>query len=388
MSNRAIGVDDVKPVVCVVLGTRPGIVKFAPVLHEMRNSGLPHFVVHSGQHYSANMDAVFFAEHGLASPEFRVGNMRPGIRPGEQTAEMLTGIERVLVEERPAIILVGGDANTNLAGALAARKLGLIVGHVEAGLRSRDWRMPEEHNRVMIDHISDALFVSSDRAKLTAEAEGVQGEIFVTGSTIGEALADSRVRSGDHRDGVAARAGSDPGYVLVTLHRQENVDDPPVLDELVSAVNEIPHVLNRQVVWPLHPRTQNRLDAFGLLPRLSRNDRVVLLPPVGHREFVSLLSDAGLVLTDSGGVQQEACILRIPCVTARRSTEWVETVEVGANWVAGTAAKEIIEATLEMVGRERTWADPFSPPGVAPSRRIVERTRELLEAPNVRLSNR
>ncbi len=357
--------------VCVVLGTRPGIVKFAPILHELERRSVPHFTVHSGQHYSPNMDAVFFAEHGLAEPDFRVGAMRPDVTPGQQTAEMLAGIERVLLDERPAVVLVGGDANTNLAGALAARKLDLIVGHVEAGLRSRDWRMPEEHNRVMIDHISDVLFVPSERAATTARQEGVQGAIHVTGSTIGEALQSALADQGEAQH-------AEP-YLLVTLHRQENVDDRDVLSELVSAVLKMPEHLDRRAIWPVHPRTEKRLRAFGLWDALTADERITLREPVGHRQFTALLANASVVLTDSGGVQQEACILGVPCVTARPSTEWVETVDVGANAVAGTDATSVLTACDEMVNRPPAWDDPFSIPGASPAQRTVELTVELLD---------
>lgn len=355
---------------CVVLGTRPGIVKFAPILHRLRTMEVPHFVVHSGQHYSENMDRVFFAEHGLAPPDVRVGDMRPDVTPGEQTAQMLAGIEQALIERRPAVVLVGGDANTNLAGALAARKLDLIVGHVEAGLRSRDWRMPEEHNRVMIDHISDALFVPSERAAQTARAEGVQGEIHLTGSTIGEALRYTL-------DQAPEPAPDRPPYALITLHRQENVDDRDVLSALVAAAVALPDQLDLDVVWPVHPRTQKRLAAFGLLGALGRQERVRTVDAVGHREFVHLLAGAVLLVTDSGGGQQEACILRVPCVTARPTTEWVETVDVGANAAAGTDESAVVKACLEMASSSRDWPDPFSLPGVVPSARTVEVALDL-----------
>jgi UDP-N-acetylglucosamine 2-epimerase (non-hydrolysing) len=356
----------------VVLGTRPGIVKFAPILHQLRAMDVEHFVVHSGQHYSANMDAVFFSEHGLAPPDFRVGDRSPDVTPGQQTAEMLAGIERVLLDQRPSVVLVGGDANTNLAGALAARKLDLLVGHVEAGLRSRDWRMPEEHNRVMIDHISDALFVPSERAAETARGEGVQGEIHVTGSTIGEALQ----RTLDEAPPAPPRRSP---YALVTLHRQENVDNPEVLTGLVAAILKLPEQLDLDVIWPVHPRAQKRLESFGLSAWLEQEKRIQAVDALGHREFVQLLAGAALLLTDSGGAQQEACILRVPCVTARPSTEWVETVEVGANAVCGTEDGAVLEACAKMAASERTWSDPFSIGGVLPSRRTVDTTLDLVE---------
>jgi len=359
-----------RPQVAVVLGTRPGIVKFAPVLRRLNEANVPHFAVHSGQHYSENMDKVFFEDLDIPLPNYRIGNLRPGVSQGEQTAEMLTGIERVLIRESPRIVLVGGDANTNLAGALAARKLGMLVGHVEAGLRSRDWRMPEEHNRVMIDHISDVLFASSEHAKKTAEAEGVRGRIVVTGSTIGEALRYSleRARGGAS---VVPPAAAD-GYGLVTLHRQENVDDKVVLAGLCGAVRELPGKLGFPLLWPLHPRTRVRLDQFGLLGSLSDVAGLELLEPLGHVAFTRLLADAGVVVTDSGGVQQEACILHVPCVTARPTTEWVETVEAGANMLAGAEADSIVDACCAMVAKPRDWADPFRGNGASASHRVVD----------------
>jgi len=360
-----------RQVVAVVVGTRPGIVKLAPVLRRLAEVGLPHFVVHSGQHYSENMDRVFFDDLGLPPPKHRVGQRRPGVLQGEQTAEMLAGIERILVQERPRVVLVGGDANTNLAGALAARKLGLIVGHVEAGLRSRDWRMPEEHNRVMIDHISDVLFTSSDRAKATAQAEGVRGRVIVTGSTIGEALQYSLACDKSRENSTDEQARD---YAVVTLHRQENVDDPVVLEELCTALRHLPDKLGMPLRWPLHPRTRARLEEFEFLAAVAGTDGLTLLEPPGYVEFTRLLAGASLMITDSGGVQQEACILHVPCVTARPSTEWLETVEVGANEVAGTRASDIVEACMSMVARQRDWPDPFRVAGAAASHRIVEVT--------------
>ncbi|MHB1432115.1 MAG: non-hydrolyzing UDP-N-acetylglucosamine 2-epimerase [Streptosporangiaceae bacterium] len=372
-----------RPTVAVVLGTRPGIVKLAPVLHALAAANLPHFAIHSGQHYSANMDQVFFTDLDLPAPAYRVGDRRPGMLQGEQTAEMLAGIERVLARERPALVLVGGDANTNLAGALAARKLGLVVGHVEAGLRSRDWRMPEEHNRVMIDHISDILFAPSRHAKRTAEAEGVRGRVLVTGSTVGAALRSSLDRGGDAADRAADTDLTGPDradYALVTLHRAENVDDPAVLAELCAGVCSLPGKLGMPLRWPLHPRTRARLTEFGLLGEVAGAAGVTLTEPAGHRAFTRLLADAALVVTDSGGIQQEACILRVPCVTARTSTEWTETVEAGANLVAGVTAADLVDACLAMIGAPRDWDDPFESVGVPAAERIAGVAAEVLGA--------
>lgn len=225
----------------------------------------------------------------------------------------------------------------------------------------------------MIDHISDALFVSSERAKMTAEAEGVQGAVHVTGITIGEAVMQSIERSAS---GPVGRSGD---YVLATFHRKENVDDADVLAGLVTAILKLPSRLGCDAVWPVYPRTYKQLEIFGFLVQLTAEDRVHLRDSVAHREFLSLLSAATLVVTDSGGVQQEACILRGPCVTARPTTEWTETVDAGANVVVGTDEDAILSAAATMVRCRRDWQDPFSLPGVVPSQRIVELTRELLD---------
>ena len=365
-----------RPTVAVVLGTRPGIVKLAPVLRRLNDVGVPHFAIHSGQHYTENMDHVFFEDLGIDPPVQRIGQRTPGVLQGAQTAEMLTGIEQVLVTERPRVVLVGGDANTNLAGALAARKLGLLVGHVEAGLRSRDWRMPEEHNRVIIDHISDVLFASSEHAKAMAQAEGVRGRIVVAGSTIGEALHHSLALTAGASEDVMTKA--DGQYTVVTLHRQENVDSGPVLQELCTALRHLPDKLGMPLLWPLHPRTRARLGEFGLLDVLENTAGLTLLEPSGHIEFTRMLARAALVVTDSGGVQQEACILHVPCVTARLSTEWVETIDCGANWVAGTEASQIVEAGMVMMARDRDWADPFTVTGIPASQCIVDVVAEIL----------
>ncbi len=343
--------------IAVVVGTRPGIVMFSPIIHHLRTGHVPHFVVHTGQHYSPNMDARFFADLDLPEPDFRVDGVAEKPTHGGQTAAMLEGIEAVLLRERPGLVLVGGDANTNLAGALAARKLRIRVGHVEAGERSFDWRMPEEHNRRMIDHISDLLFATNDKARANLEREAVCGEIIVTGNPIVDAsqrhLDIARQRSRIHqRIGVPAR------YALMTAHREENVDFPEHLAGIIEGVRRVTQALSLPVLFPAHPRTRERLQRFGLLGRLQ-GAGIRHLDPLGYLDFLALLDRAELVLTDSGGVQQEACLLGTPAVTLRESTEWSETLECGANRLAGTDPARILDAARGAVGGPAQWPIAF-----------------------------
>mgnify|MGYP000403937557 CR=1 FL=1 len=344
---------------CVVVGTRPGIIKMSPIIAELETRDAPSFTLHAGQHYSHELDDKIFEDLGLDRPKYHLEDVRDAEFHGEQTATMLTGIERVLLEERPEHVLVCGDANFNLAGALAARKLRLTVSHVEAGLRSDDWRMPEEHNRVIIDHISDYLFTPTEVAKRNAIEDNVKGAVHVTGNTIvdavqrniGHAQSESEVL-----DDLSLSAGQ---YVVFTAHREENVDDPDTLAELLSVLELLDTELGLPVVYPIHPRTVKRLEQFDLSDRLESIDCLELLDPLGYLDFLALLSNAAVTLTDSGGIQEEACITGVPCVTLRENTERPETVEVGANVIAGTDPSVVLEHTSAAIQRESDWSNPF-----------------------------
>jgi UDP-N-acetylglucosamine 2-epimerase (non-hydrolysing) len=276
---------------------------------------------------------------------------------GEQTARMLEGIEEILLEEYPAVVLVCGDANYNLAGALAARKLGMVVGHVEAGLRSNDWRMPEEHNRVIIDHISEHLFAPTKEAKQNAIEDDVKGDIHVTGNTIVDAVHEHRDIAHEKSD-ILSELGLEE-YFLVTAHREENVDDEANLTELVELLERVDETYDADIVFSIHPRTVERLAQFGLRNRLNAVESIQIVDPLGYIDFLQLQSNARTILTDSGGIQEEACILQISCVTLRENTERPETVEVGANIVAGTNPERVLDAIEEVQSRKRDWANPF-----------------------------
>ena len=316
----------------VVVGTRPEIVKMASVIHELRGRGADFTIIHTGQHYDRELSAQFFEELGLPRPDV---NLETGSgNPGEQTATALQRLERAFLDDRPDLILVEGDTNTVLAAALAAAKLGVRIGHVEAGLRSYDRRMPEEHNRRVTDHVSDLLFAPTEHAATTLRGESCPGEIHVTGNTV----IDACLRYGP-------RARPPPvelpdQFALATAHRAENVDDPVVLRELVDIFVHCPV----PVVYPVHPRTRLHLENAGLVKVLESSGNVQLLPPVGYLEFLGLLLRCEFVLTDSGGIQEEATApnVRKKAFVLRESTERPEAVLAGYVEVVGTRAAPVV----------------------------------------------
>lgn len=336
--------------VCFVVGARPNFMKAAPVHHALRALGADPILVHTGQHYDADMSAVFLEELGLPTPDVFLG-VGSGTH-GEQTAKALVGVEGVLLDRRPALVVVPGDVNSTLAGALAAAKLRIPVAHLEAGLRSRDRAMPEEHNRVLADHLSDLHLVHQDEAVENLAREGIEGEHvrFVGNTMIDSVLA--------HLD--AARAlepwrdlGAEPGaYGLVTLHRPALVDDPGLLaatvDGLVALAAAAP------LVFPVHPRTQERLASAGHTPRLE-SAGVRLCGPLGYLAFLGLQASARFVLTDSGGVQEETSALGVRCFTLRNQTEREVTVRLGTNEVLGADPTQIA-ATVDRLATPKPGA--------------------------------
>jgi len=336
--------------VSVVLGTRPEIIKMAPVIRELRSRSIEHYVIHTGQHYSYDMDRVFFNDLELDDAKY---NLNIGSGPhGKQTGAILAGIENVLVEERPDVLLVQGDTNTVLAGALAAVKMGIGVGHIEAGLRSFDRHMPEEINRIATDHISDYLYPPTERSKENLLSEGIpEKNIAVTGNTIVDAVAqnlDISIRRSDSLN----KLGLEPkGYILATMHRQENVDDKERLAGMLLGLDLASKASGLPVLFPAHPRTRKNIENFGV--KVPESIRIA--EPVGYLDFLQLESKARLLMTDSGGVQEEGCILRVPCVTMRETTERPETVDVGANILAGIDPGSISKAAETMLARKTDW---------------------------------
>jgi UDP-N-acetylglucosamine 2-epimerase (non-hydrolysing)/UDP-GlcNAc3NAcA epimerase len=310
--------------VVTVIGNRPQFVKAAAVSRLLRERH-DELLVHTGQHYDDELSTVFVQELRVPRPELELG-LGTGTNT-EQTARMLGALGPLLVDERPDAVLVYGDTNSTLAGGLAAAQARIPVAHVEAGMRSFDRAMPEELNRVLTDHAADLLLCPSETAVANLEREGVVGRAELVGDVMVDValLFQPRARA----DGAPLEAaGVSPGdYVLVTAHRAGNVDDPARLRRLVDLLLALP----LPAVLPLHPRTRARLGAAGLLGELEAAAHVRLRPPLGYLAFTALLVGARAVLTDSGGVQKEAYLAGVPCVTLRDTTEWVETVEVGWN---------------------------------------------------------
>jgi UDP-N-acetylglucosamine 2-epimerase (non-hydrolysing) len=340
-------------VIGIVVGTRPEIIKMAPVVRACLERHVPFLLLHTGQHYSFEMDGVFFRELELPAPHH---NLEVGSgSQAYQVGAIVSGIAPILERERPDVLLVEGDTNSVLAAGLAAHKLGIRVGHVEAGLRSYDRTMPEEINRILTDHLADHLFAPTGHARRILLGEGIaDGRIHVTGNTVVDEVLRQRERA--RIPGLLERFGVSPGrYALATTHRAENVDREDRLRGIFAGLAGAGRALDMPVLAALHPRTAKTLDALGL----ALDGAVRRLPPLGYLEFLGLHAEAALVLTDSGGLQEEACCLKVPCVTLRDNTERPESVEVGANLLVGADSVRIVEGARTMAGRARDWPNPF-----------------------------
>lgn len=340
-----------------VVGTRPELVKIRSVL-EAAKQGCDFYLCHTGQHYDFNMNEVFFKELGIPTPDIflGVGSNQHGV----QTGEALQKLEGVLMDVRPDVVAVVGDTNTTLAGALAAIKLQIPVAHIEAGVRSFDMTMPEEINRRLVDSVATYCFAPTERAFANLQAEGRAAASYLAGDTLVEtALSVSDLACSSS---VLETFTLEPkSYALATLHRSENVDNPEKAKHVVDALCR----LALPVVYPIHPRSRKMFQRFGLLELLMKNVRV--LEPLGYLDFIHLLQNAKLVLTDSGGVQQEASIFDVPCLTLRENTEWIETMEVGKNILVGTNPNLIVATVDRLLQEQEAYAamveaeSPFRP---------------------------
>jgi len=339
--------------IAIILGTRPEIIKMAPVIRECERRGQDYSIIHTGQHYSYEMDRIFFEQLELPQPNHNL-DVGSGSH-GEQTGRIMAGIERVLMADKPEVVLVQGDTNTVMAGVLAAAKLHIKVGHVEAGLRSYDRSMPEEINRVVADHISDYCFAPTEVSKANLLKEGIAEEkIHVTGNTIVDSVYQN-LEIAMRKVNVLADLGLQPReYFLVTAHRQENVDSRERLGEIIRGLEMVRAEFGLPVVFPVHPRTRKMVESFGF-----QFEGIRAIEPLGFLEFLQLEAGARLALTDSGGVQEETCILGVPCVTLRDNTERPETLDVGANVLAGADARQMVEKAKRMMQQENGWRNPF-----------------------------
>ncbi len=329
-----------------VCGARPNFMKIAPLVDAMeRREPFENYLVHTGQHYDENMSRLFFDELGIPKPDV---NLEVGSGShARQTAEIIRLFEPVVLEQKPDVVVVVGDVNSTIACALVAVKLGIAVAHVEAGLRSFDRTMPEEINRLLTDQIADYLFTTERGAESHLLNEGIAKEkIFFVGNCMIDTLLKNRDRA-LQKDTLERFSLKPHGYALVTLHRPSNVDDPEPLRGIFEALTEISRKI--PVVFPIHPRTRKMFESSGLLSGVSNDSRMLLTEPLGYLDFLGLTARAKVVLTDSGGIQEETTVLGVPCLTMRFNTERPVTITEGTNRLVGNQREKILEAAEEVL---------------------------------------
>jgi len=329
------------------MGTRPEIIKLAPVVRELQNQNIDYEIIFTDQHYDYNLSKKFFEDLELKTPKYhlRIGN---GTQI-DQIGKAIVGIESILKKDPSNLVLVQGDTNSSLAGALVAVKMAIQIGHIEAGLRSYDFRMQEEHNRRMIDHVSNLLFAPTNNSVRILKSENIWGKVFKTGNTV----IDACLEHFEHAKNLSEILSQIPfeKYALLTSHRAENVDDPNVLMNLVEAILEIPI----PIVFPMHPRTLKRLKEFNLFRKLKESKKILLMQPIGYFDFLLLMQKSNFIITDSGGIQEEATAPNIRKFTfvIRESSDRPESAEVGFSKLVGTNKKSIINAIKEFMDKPR-----------------------------------
>ncbi|AKB24401.1 UDP-N-acetylglucosamine 2-epimerase [Methanosarcina sp. MTP4] len=333
-----------------IVGVRPQFVKASVVSKELRKKH-DEILIHTGQHYDYHMNNVFFSELNIPEPDYFLG-IGSGSH-GFQTGEMLKKIEEVLIKEEPDLVLTYGDTNSTLAGALAASKLHVKTAHVESGLRSFDKSMPEEINRILTDHCSDLLFCPTKNAVSNLKNEGITDNVHLTGDVMADSLLYNK-KIAENKSNILNDLGlQSKSYFLTTIHRASNTDNKENLKNIVDAFSE----LKETVVFPVHPRTEKFLKEYGMYDKLKSS--VELVKPLGFLDFIKLMNHAKMILTDSGGIQKEAYILKIPCITLRENTEWGETVEDGWNVLVGANKDKILEMVNGFHPSLKTHEDRF-----------------------------
>ncbi len=326
--------------IVTVLGARPQFIKAAPVSRELRKIHTE-LIIHTGQHYDTNMSDIFFEELEIPKPDFHLG-VGSG-NHGKQTGEMLAKIEEIIVEEKPDYLLVYGDTNSTLAGALAASKLHIPVIHIEAGLRSFNKKMPEEINRIMTDHVSKILFCPTNTAVQNLENENILENVFNVGDVMYDAV-DYNRKLAESKSTILEEIKLTPkAYHLITVHRAENTDDYTKMKNVIEAFAQI----KGDKVWPIHPRTRKIIENQGF--DLKAVPGLHVIEPVGYLDMLTLEQNARKIITDSGGVQKEAYFMQVPCITMREQTEWIETLEGDANILVGTDPSKILTAVEKAV---------------------------------------
>ena len=347
----------IKPI-CFVFGTRPEIIKISSVIRECVRTKTPFITLHTGQHYSKNMDAIFWKELNLPALDY---NLHTGSGTHvAQALKMMEGIEKILMRKKPRFVLVQGDTNSVLAGALVAVKSQIPIAHIEAGLRSYDRTMPEEVNRILTGSVATLHFAPTIDAKKNLLKEGIEkSKIFVTGNTVVDALFQS-LKIAQKKSKILKKLKIEKkDFILTTVHRPDNTDSKLNLSNIIDALGEISLKYKMPIIWPIHPRTKKQIEHFNLSNRLKKIKDLILIEPVGFFDMLILQSKSKLIITDSGGIQEEACILKVPCVTLRYNTERPESVSVKANILAGNNPKDIMKAVDKMLNSKRNWKNPF-----------------------------
>ncbi|MHB8545767.1 MAG: non-hydrolyzing UDP-N-acetylglucosamine 2-epimerase [Nitrosotalea sp.] len=357
----------------LVLGIRPDIINLQPIVKELQRKKCDYTVVHTGQHYSYFFDKLFFEQLRFPKPDYHL-KIGSGTQ-AQQLAALVERFEKVLLKEKPDLVFSFSDANPALSGIVAS-KMGIKVAHLEAGMRSYDWRMPEEKNRRLMDSISDYLFTPTSRTRQNLLEEGIAPHrIFQVGKPIFDVIHNFRneIDKNDILDKIGIEKGN---YFLVTAHRPENVGVKTPLRNILETLGGIYKKYGKRVIFPIHPRSRASIKSFGL----KVPEGTTLMDPLGFLEFSKLEKNAFCCVTDSGTVQEDSCIFKVPCVTMRISTERTETVEIGSNIVAGLNKKHILEAVDVMVNRKTNWRNPYGTPDSAKKTIAVleKRKREIM----------
>ena len=340
--------------IALLVGTRPELIKIAPVLRALKLRKVPHVLIHSNQHYSEELDAQIIRDLQITKPEINlhVGSGTHAV----QTGKILEGVETTCLRINPKFIIVHGDTNTTLAGALAAKKLHFPVGHIEAGLRSGDKNMPEEINRIVADHCSTYLFTPTENSSKNLLNENIkQKNIYMVGNTIVDAIQQNLKIAQKKSDIIKKLNLQEKNYILVTTHRAENVDNKNRLKRIFKGLGMLQKKFSIPVIIPLHPRTLSRIKEF----KISIPKTLKIIEPLGYMDFLVLESKTRLIATDSGGIQEEACILHVPCITMRDTTERPETIAVGGNVLVGWDEDKILKYGIKMSKIDKVWPNPF-----------------------------
>lgn len=341
--------------IVTIIGTRPEIIKMSPVVKALDRLDHEHVLVHSGQHYDLMMDRIFFRDMDLRDPDHRFD-----LKEEPPHVQVATTMRQAAAVTKDAdLVIVHGDTNTTVAGALLANKQSRPLSHVEAGIRSHDKTMPEEVNRIIADQLSNLLFAPTPTARENLSRENVATGVHVVGNSVIDALVQN-IPTAEKRSDILRRLGLAPrGYLLLTFHRQENVDTKERLAMALEAFDAAATEADRSIVFPIHPRTAKRLREFGLEKRAASIKALHRIEPTGYLDLLVLEKQAALVMTDSGGLQEESCFFRVPCVTLRANTERPETLEIGANVLAGTDAARVRQAVRQQLDRKRDWSNPY-----------------------------